>query len=75
MTGCSGFGDITPEQAAVIMRMNQNQIANNNAMMQNMQANPVFQRQPVYVAPTVRPNNNIRCVTRSIGGTSYTDCY
>lgn len=75
LSGCAGFGDITPEQAAVIMQMNQNQIANNNAMWRNMQANPVYQRQPVYVAPARRPNTNIQCVTRTVGGTSYTDCY
>jgi hypothetical protein len=72
LAGCN-TAPLTPQEAAVIMQMNQNMQANNNAMMQNMQNNPVYQRQaqPVYTAPA-RP---LRCTTRHIGGTSYTDCY
>jgi len=63
---------IDPARAAIIMQMMGNQQAANNAAWQQMQSNPVFQRQqPLYQAP----QGPVRCVTRHIGGTSYTDCY
>jgi len=69
LAGCASGPPMSPQEAAVVMQMIGNQQAANNAMVQNMQANPVFQRQqPLTTSP-------VRCVTRHIGGTSYTDCY
>ncbi len=63
---------VDPARAAIIMQMLGNQQAANAAAWQNMQSNPVFQRQqPLYQAP----QGPVRCVTRHIAGTSYTDCY
>jgi hypothetical protein len=69
LAGCASGPPMSPQEAAIVMQMIGNQQAANNAMMQNMRANPVFQRQqPLSTSP-------VRCVTRHIGGTSYTDCY
>jgi hypothetical protein len=75
LAGCAAPEPMNPAQAAILMQMMGNQQAANAAMMQNMQANPVFQRQqqPVYQAP--QRSRPISCTTRHVGGTSYTDCY
>jgi hypothetical protein len=75
LTGCAGFGDISPEQAAVLMNMQHTQQANNAAMWQNMQSNPVYQRQqPLYTAPAPQPRPVTRCVTTNSGYSLYTTC-
>jgi len=62
---------IDPARAAIIMQMLGNQQAAHADAWQQMQSNPAFQRQqPLNTAP-----GPVRCVTRHIGGTSYTDCY
>lgn len=73
LAGCDTT-PLTPEQASVLIQMNQTQQANNAALFTNMQNNPLFQRQqPLYTQPArTRPLN---CVTRHVGSTSYTDCY
>jgi hypothetical protein len=74
LAGCASGPPMTPQEAAIVMQMMNNQQAANNAAWQNMQSNPVFQRQqPLYQAP--QRSGPVRCTTRHIGGTSYTDCY
>lgn len=70
LTGCAGFGEITPEQAAILMQMQQSQAASNAAMWQGMQANPLFRPQPVY--QPVRP---ITCDTTHGKYASQTTCW
>lgn len=84
LTGCAGMEPMTPEQAAVFIQMQQAQQANNMMLMQNMQSNPVFQRQqvpaPAYVVPRpayqeptrMAPTN---CTTNMLGGSAFTTCY
>jgi hypothetical protein len=73
LAGCA-TEPMSPQEAAIVMQMLGNQQAASNAAWQNMQSNPVFQRQqPLYQAP--QRSGPVRCTTRHIGGTSYTDCY
>ncbi len=63
---------IDPARAAILMQMIGNQNAANAAAWQNMQSNPVFQRQqPVYQAP-VSPAVN--CMTTGGPYSLYTTC-
>ena len=84
LVGCAGMEPMTPEQAAVIMQMQQGQQANNLMLMQSMQANPLFQRQqvapPVYIAPRPIYQEPVRraptnCTTNMLGGSAFTTCY
>lgn len=72
LAGCATGEPIDPARAAIIMQMLGNQSAANNAAWQNMQSNPVFQRQqPVYQAP-VSPTVN--CMTTGGPYSLYTTC-
>jgi hypothetical protein len=72
LTGCAGFGDITPEQAAVLINM------------QRSQAQQVYVQPPIYAAPRplyvapqpvyVAPRQSINCVTTNGGYSLYTTC-
>lgn len=75
LTGCASGPPMSPQEAAIIMQMLGNQQAANAQAWQNMQSNPVFQRQqvaPVYVAPQPRPV--INCTTTGNAYALYTNC-
>ena len=77
LVGCaSGPSEpMTPEQALVIQQMVANQQANNNATMQNMQANPLFQRQPTVQPIYTAPPRPVQCQTVRVYNTYQTRCF
>lgn len=74
LAGCGTMEPLTPQEAMVIMQMQQGQAANNAAMWQNMQTNPVFQRMPTPQPVYTPPPRQIQCTTTGGMYSLYTTC-
>ena len=72
LTGCAGFGELTPEQAAALMYMNSRQMPVVQAQQPIYRPVYIEPQTPAWQAPAPRPT--VYCTTTNGGYALHTTC-